>query len=426
MAIAILGSALGIRSLLLRTGTEGNPRDHLAAEIAGCVWLAAPWQMGATCWPIMSGVLFSVLFFVWAFAFVKLDTMTWRAIGGFGFCLALSFLTYEAFYFLWFPLLVLYAGFEWRKANKVVFVKLIAAASVSQLLCIGYNRHIKTLNAGASKEINANILDLVAANLNALPRVILESVAEVQAAFMICLYILLGLYLLALGLSVRAKGFNATARALASVCAFVIGAVAVSVLLYSTVGYLVTSVGMQSRTMLPFTVIIAVGIGALLVSIPRTLWLVRSAIALILFSTIALLSIANEKRLVDWKEAWAQQQLVLSKVPLFRFKDFTSTDAVLFIGPAYVNSVIVFGAQWDITGAINNLPELRKGRKAYQNLIRFFPATNIYDWEFKSGILYQRAGTVWTLEYPVSRLFVWDFTKKQFYEAPDGFSLKPK
>lgn len=422
IALTMLSIALLFRMVLTRQGAAFHARDYLAGDIAGAIWLAAPWQMGVTCWPIMSGAIFSLLFFLAAFLCVRTDRSGWLRATCFGIALALSFLTYEAFYFVWAPFLLLYVWSTRESCTRPAIVTLLSAATISQVLCIGYNRYMQSLQAAVSKGIAENVWLGFVRNITSLPSVVAESVAEYSTAFEVCLSVLALLIVGALGMRLIRRAGPVALRDCIALGGFAVCALLLSFLLYASVGYSISAIGMQSRTMLPFTFVVAISSGAL-VSMTPTSTVVRTALIAAFGFLVGIFTLSSEYRLLDWQESWKQQTAILARAPLPQLKGLSSDDAVLFIGPSYANTVVIFGAFWDLTGAINSFPEFRAGRKATENVLRFYPATELYQWEFRDRTLAQSSGTVWTTRFPAARLFVWDYWKETLFQVPDGFTL---
>jgi hypothetical protein len=84
--------------------------------------------------------------------------------------------------------------------------------------------------------------------------------------------------------------------------------------------------------------------------------------------------------------------------------------------------MVIFGADWDITGAVFSLPPLSQGRRHHKGLTQIHSAA-IYNWRWDGKNLIQEEPGFWTLTYPAARLFVWNYDRGELIEATAGYRL---
>jgi len=152
---------------------------------------------------------------------------------------------------------------------------------------------------------------------------------------------------------------------------------------------------------------------------------VKLLLVLPAFSIVFLNAIAQKRWVEDWASVWTQEKQVLAQTPIEEIRRLPPDSRVLYIGPSYYREMVIFGASWDITGAVFSLSPLNQSRKAYQRLTSIHPATTLYNWTWDGTNLIQDCPGNWTVSYPAARMFVWNYDQHRMFEAERGFRWAP-
>jgi hypothetical protein len=113
---------------------------------------------------------------------------------------------------------------------------------------------------------------------------------------------------------------------------------------------------------------------------------------------------------------------VLARAPVEKLKVLPRDSRVLYIGPSYYHDMVIFGADWDTTGAVFSLPPLSRGRLHNQGMVPIHAAA-IYNWRWDGKNLIQEEPGYWTLRFSATRLFVWNFERGDLVEAAAGYRV---
>jgi hypothetical protein len=142
--------------------------------------------------------------------------------------------------------------------------------------------------------------------------------------------------------------------------------------------------------------------------------------ALILFN-----SVAQRRQIQEMAYVWNQELAILSHAPVEKLKVLPADSRVLFIGPSYFDDLVIFGAYWDITGAVFSLPPLNQNRGAYKGWTMMDSATTLYNWTWDGKNLIQELPGYWKETRPAAHIFVWNYDQNQLFEATPGFRWPP-
>ena len=85
----------------------------------------------------------------------------------------------------------------------------------------------------------------------------------------------------------------------------------------------------------------------------------------------------------------------------------------------------IFGAFWELTGAVFSLPELRDFEGLDRRAIHIHPATALYNWSWDGAELTQEYPGYWRLEFPGKALYVWDYDECRLFPVEKGFRWNP-
>jgi hypothetical protein len=435
-AVFVLLAALSLRAWFAALLPQDDfPSRTLAADLATIFWLSIPWSVASTAWPVLAPAAMGsqILFTEASRRILPPRQISAKTLALLGLGLTASYLTYEPFYFQFFLVAGFYLVFE-RENFKTRFssVGLIIAALGSQLLAVAVNRAAKLLNptfAGRrlAKEIVPNWFGVFVASLQGLPHQLEYSVGALGELWiglvLVCLIISLVLVLRGL---IDRRLLRPTKRLLGI---FLMGTVAlpVAILTYSLAGYGVGTVGISARTLQgvswAMTIIVFSLVSMLLLPHGK---LARLTSLVALLSIIILNCIGQERLVEDWAFVWRQEKEVLAHAPIERLKNLPRGSTVLYIGPSYYHGMVVFGAYWDITGAVFSLPPLSRGRRHYHGLTQIHSAATEYVWHWDGKDLIQEEPGYWTLNFPAKRLFLWNYERGDVVEAPVGYRIGPE
>lgn len=411
VALAVAFSLRGfLRALLRLLDCE---RQLWAANLGAMLWLVLPWTLGATAFVTLNTSLFSGLFFALSGAVLfngwRIGKTRWWLAGLF---YLLGALTYENFYgqFVVLLLIGLIAGAHKRAGWKMFFVA-AAALLTAQALAFGWNqvyRHVVSSNV--VKEVTTSWLPYFKGSVRWLPQKLLDSAAEVK-------WLLVGLILIWLvGVGVgavkalRDPSRQAKMRPIIGVLAACALGMVLSAVVLAFGGYSFETRGVFSRTTVALSFWLVTGF-ALALHLQKGL---PPSGNIAVFVTVAgilvSLGVAQQRRLGEWAEVWRMQQQVLAAAPVREFLAADKRAVILYEGPFEHAGIVVFGASWDITPAMNHThPQLIRDGGSLQ----FTP--NRHDWltTWDGKVLLQTNPTLVFRAEP-SEVWLWNFPKGEF------------
>lgn len=429
-ALGSLGCALAVRHFLrtLTRPARAWAAPHragwgLAADLGALAVIANPWTIGLTIWAHMAGAVPALAFFALASAQCFRNGPLWMRASLCALFLALSFLDYESFYLQWFvwPILIpVLGGFTRRRLWEAATFACVGVAV--QLSAIGYNRWVAVLTQSNSKKTPANWAHLAQESVARLPEQLGPTVPNPPSWWLGFAVALAALGLLAVALRTRTKlsGWMRAGRALIY---FPLAAALVvcSATVYALGGYAISAQGFMSRTTYGLNFALALGVfGLVQFGAAAHSAYIRGATLTVALAAIALLGYHQLRALSDFAHVWHVQQEVIRAFPAAKLAGVPHEGTgVLYIGPSYYRNIVIFGATWDLTGAVNN----RDGdkRRPYTNLLWFYPATANYNWQWQEGKLTQELPGYWKQSNPLQRLYVWDYYRGTLEPAEEGF-----
>jgi hypothetical protein len=425
-SLLVLLAALSLRSWLnLLLGVFPAFRV-LAGDLATVFWMSMPWMLGVTAWPIVAQLLVAqILFTEAARMLLRRQQLTSGLAAQFTIALLGSGLTYEAFYFAIFPLIAFYTIYRrglMRNARQVAWV--IALSCIAQGLPIVYNRYCASINSGAAKKFSPGWGRLFLNNMRGLPRALVVSLGEyhhlwVELVAVLAIGSALGLLWPGLVKKVtwRYRGHVLGIVTLAGVILLA------SDVIYSLARYGFSSIGTDSRVLfspsLSFTLVFFAACSCWVVGSARY-W--KALGALSASAVITVTALAQRERVAEWAHVWQEERRILSVAPAEQIGSIPKDSAVLYLGPTYFKGIVIFGAEWDLTGAVFTQNPHTKGHP-YDARPAIFPFVDGYRAAWDGATLLWELPGFWQQKVPAAQLYLWRLGKPTLEPASPGFTL---
>jgi hypothetical protein len=427
--LLVLLCALSLRSWLNLILAVFPFYRSLAADLATVFWMSIPWMLGVTAWPIVAQSLAAQIFFTEAARLLlRHRELTPKLAAQFTITLLASGLVYEAFYFAVFLVIVFYAIYRRglvRNARQLVW--LLSLSSLAQAILIAFNRYSASIGSGTKKQFMPGWVGLFWNNLRGLPNTLAISLGEYSHVWAILLAVF------AIGSLLALLGAALLRRAMGRYLGHLLGIVTVAGVMllasdvtYSVAGYGFTSVGVPSRALFSASLSVAVGFFALC-----SCWMGDSARywkavgGLAASAVIVVTALGQRERIAEWAHVWQQEREILSVAPVEQIGGLPQGSAVWYIGPTYYKGIVIFGAVWDLTGAVFSENPLKKGHP-YDGTPAIFPSLRRSKAAWDGATLLWELPGHWRVEVPVKHLYVWKLGKPILEEASAGFSWPPK
>jgi hypothetical protein len=428
-AVVVLLAALSLRGFLARLVAEQGRGRFLAADLGVVFWLSTPWSIAANSWVTSAAVQgLPAQFFFTEAARMLLLPARWTAKRTAALCalLAASYLCYEAFYLLIFPVAAFAFLFRWRaSADRRQLGRLGVALAGSQVLAIGFNRFVSQIDPQLSHTLDSAWLQLYWGSLRNLPETLSTSAAPFSKLWLTLAYLLAAAALVVLAKALWDKRQGAGAARVWGIAGLAVSWILLGTLTYSLAGYGYTGEGVMARTLLVATAATAVLFFAAVVTLlllAPSRW-ASGALLGAAFSIVCLNAWAQNARLATWVSVWEIEREVLSHAPLREIQALPPGARILYVGPSYYRGLVIFGADWDITGAVFSLPPLSANRMAFQGLRTIHAAATMYDWTWDGETLVQTCPGYFVSKFPTASLYVWDYQRRLFYPVRKGFRL---
>ena len=413
-AVVVLLAALSMRGFLARLIAEPGRGRFLAADLSVVFWLSTPWSIAVNSWVTSAAIqgLPSQVFFTEAGRMLLMPER-WTAKRTAALCalLTASYFCYEAFYLLIFPVAAFAFVFRRRAAmNRRQLGWLGVVLAGSQLFAIALNRFVLNTDPSISKAFNTVWLQLYRGSLRNLPATLSSTAAPFSKLWLTLAYLLAAAALVVLAKALRDKRQGAGAARVLGIAGLGVSWILVGTLTYSLAGYGYIAEGVMARTLVVATAATAVlffaAVSTLLV-VPPSRWAAGFSLGAA-FSIVCLNAWAQNARLAIWVSVWGMEREVLSHAPLREIQALPPGARILYVGPSYYRGLVIFGADWDITGAVFSLPPLLENRKALQGLRMIHAATTMYDWSWDGETLVQTCPGYFVSKFPTASLYVWD------------------
>jgi hypothetical protein len=423
-ALLALGAALSLRAWLKTLLPKLSEAHPVAADLAAIIWLAAPWSVVATAWPTCTmAVLPAQIFFTEAARRMMPGPARERKrLLIFATLLLASYLCYETFYLQAFLL----AGFYWfreGRGSSPWHNKLILTIGFVQGICLALNRVIAHLGWGVYKTFAPDWIALSWLALKDLPGDLFRSADSFGQIWIV----LFGITVLsAISATVLAVS-NSKGRSLAGglgVITLSLTTIPVFCLIYALAGYRIAFTGLISRTLAGVSwsaaVLLYGLLSVILLARPRVIAVIGTAAA-VLFVMVS--GMAQQIHVAELAKVWQREKAILARAPVEKIralpKDLQTN--ILYIGPSYDKDLPIFGAVWELTGAVFSLPELRGWLDPDQRIVNIHPATELYDWSWDGADLTQDNPGYWQRKVPGKALYIWNYNDGALVLAEAGF-----
>ncbi|SEQ32209.1 hypothetical protein SAMN05428969_2723 [Devosia sp. YR412] len=312
-----------------------------AACLAALVWMLTPTSLGYAAWPVMFPGLWAVCLMMASVYLVATGSNSLPPLFAAAFCLILSTLIYEAFWFCFVPMAILVFALN-KERRWFTALRVLAILGGAQLSVIGWSLFLAADGRGTGKQVTAPFVDI----LNTAPRWLAElfftSLSTAHVLIIVGLVILAAVYW-------RLSAYRPIVIALLAVS---IGAATTMTLFYAA-GYGMTAKGIFSRTYIAFNVwlALAVCIGAL-VALDKARGLSRLVLASALIAGLIWIGGKSITQTMRWAEAWTYQQQLLAGIPEAPPFDTQQHTALIWSLPNRSDKVESIGAIWDTTAAL--------------------------------------------------------------------------
>jgi hypothetical protein len=423
----VLIAALSLRSWLTGLLEVFSEYHSLAADLAVAFWLAMPWMLAVTCWPVMSHTLLAQIFFTEAARMLVLrGPLTVKSAVRFALLLMASALSYEAFYFQIFLVIGCWSLLPASGSHdKRKTFMLVSIACVAQVIPILLNRYVAQ-NGSTSKSFNARWPLTLLSNIRHFPGILKASLLDYGSPAIILASLLLVCSLCLGVIGMIRKAQRSFFKAVLVIVLLGVTSFCISTSIYSLAGYGFTYAGVESRTLFSASWSLSiVFFGSLACFFIRASTTLRSALALSAIAAVVITALAQHATLQDWAYIWRQEQTIVAAAPALEISRLPPESAILYVGPSYYRNIVIFGASWDLTYAVFARRPLSENRKPHKGIITIYPATELYQWRWDGSHLTQELPGYWTQKFPATHLYVWDYTKSRLGGTEPGFKWPP-
>jgi hypothetical protein len=341
-------SIVGVGRVLTQCRTR---EDRAITAAAGSCWLLLPWNVAARFWPTLmpstmiiaaEGLLCVVVIRGW-------EKNRSRAITA-GVLYLWMCLSYEAFYLQWIPIVLI--GVALWMAKRIALrpvLKSAIAMVAAQVVAVLWNVYTREQHYSTVKDLLPNWSQVVSGNLLHLLPAALHSVSELSAAIAFCGVIVAVMWLIA---------HLAASDRPAAVTSFLLAGVSISggllsVVVFSLGGRMVTSIGVETRSMVLFNFWILIAAAILTVFAAQRLPRAGKLIFVFALGGFGLCLAAGQVlRATDWATAWNLQKKLLAEAPISDLKRTEPDARIVILNPQDVNGAPIFAESWDINNAI--------------------------------------------------------------------------
>lgn len=414
MGISAVSIHTFIKSLLKFLEYDRNRTGALAGTI---FYLAMPWTLGLSAWPLSSTTLLSFVFFsLSGIYFLKLRENTGRNIFFSLIFTVISYLFHESFYFQ-FLILMLIVLFR-DISNKTVKVrKYFAVATPYAIIQVGFifwNRFGHFSQLSPIKKFEPSWPTLLSNNFNSVSTGFGKYLIPMITSFLV-------VYLSQIFLRKRNRYFTDTVKSTGKfmvLLAIFISGIAVSVFVYTVVGYGISFDGMFSRTTIAMNFWLTIII-AMVISWSKSFNIKNRILTSVIYSIIFIIFCMRlTEKTIYWHQVWELENKILMRVPVEKIDQSLPESIILYRGMYYHKGIIVFGAPWDLGYAIvNTYPELRNSFRD-GTLRKYAVASSwINEWSGSSLTQYADKDKKFTvMKFEGKKLFIWDYDKDKYRE----------
>lgn len=414
-------SAILLYRLCNKLASLYNHDGKVLAAVTTTLWLGFKWNIGATAFITSAMHLPALmLFLVSANQYADYSREgKWRSLALSAVLSALGYLVYESYYFAIFVIGLIcairdvQAPGQWKRFALGMSIHSLALLPVVAL-------------AMAYSPKTFGVTKLVISNISNIPKLAFDGITPyfIGGGAKYVASLLLLFFLAALGLASRNHWPRqpATGKKDCLQIALLFAAISIGAML-GTVPFSLASYPLQGDNVFGRT---TTGLlpwvsawGGLLFACAWNMQGCRGGRAAVVSGTIIIiLLVANSLfKLQDWAISWQLQKAIVAAFPIDKIPELVPDSVILIDTPQDHNQVVIFGAPWDISGAmLATYPELRK--KFPSNPLTSFsciyphnpnptwngkavtvlpnivlPASMAYRWEVGNGKLYPLAKT---------------------------------
>ena len=423
-------TAWALRNFLGRLLGWLGAGSRAPADLAVALWLAVPWSLGYSAWPVALPNMLSFLLFLLA-GTVLLRSRSVRSVLGATVLFGASILTYEAFYLQFLPLLALVAlvvlatpvaapartvdagdppisalrrALGGDRALMWAGLSLLAV----QLGAVGWNRLAAQLQPWTAKRFNHQWAGETLDSLSGLPHQLaltLPSGRWVATAAVLILLAFTVVSVLRHPRRGRKTRSMVAAVILIALCGLVLGVVVLSM-----AGYSLAALGRPSRTFISPNFWMLLGTGALLFLVEGAR--LRQAVTVVALVLVVVLSAANINWVREWAQIWQVEREMVAEFPAEQFQGADEKALVLVRNGLMVENARVFPDSWSIGGAIvDSHPGTRNPDGSYRRFVPYKAGWRNY---WNGNRLTQRVGTAGDerrLVFSGSELWIWDLDR---------------
>lgn len=426
--VLVLIAALSLRAWLNGLLAAFSEYHSLVADWAVIFWLVMPWMLAVTAWPVMSHTLLAQILFTEAARMLMFPgPLSAKFAVRFGLLLMASALTYEAFYFQIFLVIALWAisgvGGGHDKRKMFMFLSIACIAQATPILL---NRYAAQIGANTSKTLSKQWQSILLLNIRHFPAVLEASLLDRRSLWAGSVVLLLACAVCLAVVGITSQRQRPLIKMILLIALLAVTSFCISTSIYSLAGYGFTYTGVESRTLFSASWSLSIAFfGLLACFFIRANVVLRGGLLLSAIGVVVLAAYAQHTTLQDWAHVWQQERTIVAAAPVAEISQLPPDSSILYIGPSYYKSIVIFGASWDLTHAVFARKPLSDKRKPHQGLITIYPATELYKWSWDGSYLIQNLPGYWTQTFPAAHLYVWEYAKSRIDGLKPGFKWPP-
>jgi hypothetical protein len=194
-------------------------------------------------------------------------------------------------------------------------------------------------------------------------------------------------------------------------------------MIYALAGYKISFSGLTSRTLNGITWAVAVllyGLLSVILLSKRRAIAIPGVIAALLLVVVS--GLTQELQVSEFAAVWQAEKAILARAPVKKIESLPkdSPTNILFVGSSYHGNMAIFGAVWDLTGAVFSLPELREWQRPGQRSVHIHPAAT-YNWSWDGSALTQELPGYWSQRFAGKAFYLWSYDEGRLIQAQAGF-----
>lgn len=194
-------------------------------------------------------------------------------------------------------------------------------------------------------------------------------------------------------------------------------------MIYALAGYRISFSGLTSRTLNGISWAVAVllyGLLSVILLSKRRAIVIPGAIAALLFVVVS--GLAQQLHVSEFAAVWQAEKAILARAPVKQIESLPkdSQTNILYVGSSYHGNMAIFGAVWDLTGAVFSVPELRGWQRPDQRSVHIHPVAT-YNWSWDGSALTQELPGYWSQKFAGKALYLWSYDEGRLIQAQAGF-----